>query len=171
MFDKYGEFDSAEELNAAAAGQKAEGDTGALKELAEENGIDEDDVQDYMDGVTDSLCTPLTAAYGKLAVETAVLRPVEIVEDWVSYIRVQCMDNPDMAAAVRRKDRHLKDCIAKILTWSFKNAYEVDEDIVEAAGITASVQMGIPGMARVKKIICDYYLGGGKSEKEVGTRN
>lgn len=76
MFDTFGEFDSAEELNAAAAGQKAEGDTGALKELAEENGIDEDDVQDYMDGVTDSLCTPLTAAYGKLAVETAVLRPV-----------------------------------------------------------------------------------------------
>jgi hypothetical protein len=78
MFDTFGEFDSAEELNAAAAGQKAEGDTGALKELAEENGIDEDDVQDYMDGVTDSLCTPLTAAYGKFAVETAVLRPVEI---------------------------------------------------------------------------------------------
>ena len=53
MFDTFGEFDSAEELNAAAAGQKAEGDTGALKELAEENGIDEDDVQDYMVHTTD----------------------------------------------------------------------------------------------------------------------
>lgn len=172
MFDKYGEFDSAEELNAAAAGQKAEGDTGALKELAEENGIDEDDVQDYMDGVTDSLCTPLTAAYGKLTVETAVLRPVEIVEDWVSYIRVQCMDNPDMAAAVRRKDRHLKDCMAKILTWSFKNSYAVDSDIVKAAGVRASsVKMGIPDMATAKRLIREYYLGGDENEKEVNTRS
>ena len=168
MFDTFGEFDSAEELNAAAAGQKAEGDTGALKELAEENGIDEDDVQDYMDGVTDSLCTPLTAAYGKLAVETAVLRP----EDWVSYIRVQCMDDKCMAVGVRRKDRHLKECIARLLTWSFKNSYAVDSDIVKAAGVReSSVKMGIPGMATAKRLIREYYLGGDENEKEVNTRS
>ena len=40
MFDKYGEFDSAKELNAAAEGQKAEGDLEALIELAAENGCD-----------------------------------------------------------------------------------------------------------------------------------
>ena len=33
MFDKFGEFDSAEEINRAAAAQKAEGDDEAVMEL------------------------------------------------------------------------------------------------------------------------------------------
>ena len=45
MWDKFGEFDSAEELNRAAAAQKAEGDREALIMLAEENGIDRDDAE------------------------------------------------------------------------------------------------------------------------------
>lgn len=161
MFDTFGEFDSAEELNAAAAGQKAEGDIEALRELAKENGIEDDDVQDYIDGVADSLCNPLMAAYGKLNVEAADIKAVEIVEDWINYIRVQCMDNADMAAAVRKKGKRLKQCISQILQWSFKNAYDVDKEIVKASGVNAAnVKMGIPGMARVKMIICNYYLGG-----------
>ena len=40
MFDKFGEFDSCEELNRAAAAQFKEGDDEALIALAEENGID-----------------------------------------------------------------------------------------------------------------------------------
>ena len=43
MFDKFGEFDSVEELNRAAAAQKAEGDEQALVLLAQENGIDKED--------------------------------------------------------------------------------------------------------------------------------
>lgn len=172
MFDTFGEFDSAEELNAAAAGQKAEGDMEALAELARENGIDICDARDYMDGETDSLCTPLTAAFGKIDIEADVLSPVEIVDDWVNYIRVQCMDDNGMAVAVRRKDRHLKECIARLLTWSFNNSYAVDSDIVKAAGVKASsVKMGIPGMATAKRLIREYYLGGDENEKEVNTRS
>ena len=44
MFDKFGEFDSHEELNRAAAAQLKEGDDEALMALAQENGIDEEDV-------------------------------------------------------------------------------------------------------------------------------
>ena len=47
MFDKFGEFDSAGELNEAAAGQLAQGDLTALYELAEENGIEKPDAEDY----------------------------------------------------------------------------------------------------------------------------
>lgn len=43
MFDKFGEFDSAEELNKAAEGLKEEGDKESLIELAKENGIDPED--------------------------------------------------------------------------------------------------------------------------------
>ena len=49
MFDKFGEFDSVEELNRAAAAQKAEGDEEALIAIALENGIEKEDAEDYMD--------------------------------------------------------------------------------------------------------------------------
>ena len=40
MFEKYGEFDSAEEINEAVKAQLEEGDTDAILEIAMENGID-----------------------------------------------------------------------------------------------------------------------------------
>ena len=69
MFDKFGEFNSVEELNEAAAGFKREGDLESLKELAIENGLDEDDAQDYIDGLSDELATLPVAAFGKLDME------------------------------------------------------------------------------------------------------
>ena len=40
MFDRFGEFNSVEELNMAAEGQKKEGDEVSFYALAKENGID-----------------------------------------------------------------------------------------------------------------------------------
>lgn len=40
MFDTFGEFDSAEEINKAAAGQLAQADTQAIRDIARENGLD-----------------------------------------------------------------------------------------------------------------------------------
>ena len=48
LYEKFGEFDSAEEINAAADGQKAEGDTDAIFVIAQENGLDREDAQDFM---------------------------------------------------------------------------------------------------------------------------
>ena len=50
LFEKFGEFDSAEELNRVAAAQLAEGDIDAIYGIAEENGIDREDAEDYIDG-------------------------------------------------------------------------------------------------------------------------
>lgn len=69
LFEKFGEFDSVEELNRAAAGQLEQGDIEALKLLAKENGIEDDDVEDYIDGCVDELATPMTAALGRIEVE------------------------------------------------------------------------------------------------------
>ena len=66
MFDKFGEFDSAEEINRAAAAQLKEGDLDAIKTIAEENGLDPEDAEDFCTGAIDSLTTPLLAAIGKL---------------------------------------------------------------------------------------------------------
>lgn len=48
MFDKFGEFDSADEMNRAAAAQRKEGDNEAILAIAEENGIDREDAMDFM---------------------------------------------------------------------------------------------------------------------------
>lgn len=66
MFDKFGEFNSYEELNLAAEGFKKEGDMDSLMELAEENGINREDVEDYLDGILTELTTPTAAALGRL---------------------------------------------------------------------------------------------------------
>ena len=158
MFDKFGEFDSYEEINELAENLFNEGDTGSLKAMAEENGIQEEFVEMYMQGDLPQLCDPLTAAVGKIEVEAGELNPKEIMEDWVEYLKGQCMENEKIALAVRRKGKTLKGCIGELLKWSFKNQTEVAKDILKAAGVRgAKVTIGIPGMGRAKKIIRDYY--------------
>lgn len=163
MFDKFGEFDSFSEINELAENLLNEGDIESLKVVAKENGIQADFVNLYTHGEIPELCDKLTAALGKIDVEAAELKPKEIMEDWVEYLRGQCMENELLAHNVRKKGKTLKGCIAAILTWSFKNQQTVDKDIIKAAGVSASkVTLGIPGMARAKKIITDYYMGGTK---------
>ena len=160
MFDKFGEFDSAEEINRAAAAQLAEGDTEAIYAIAKENGIDVEEADDFIDGVTTELVNPLMAALGKLRVEAEELKPEEIMEDWLTYIKGQCMNDEAVAAAVRKKGKNLRGCIAALLKWSFANAKGVDKDIIKAAGVSAPrVTLGIPGMGRARKIITEYYMG------------
>lgn len=158
MFEKYGEFDSYAEINEAAEGQLAEGDHDAILEIARENGIDVEDAQDYIDGVVDEFVNPVMAANGKLDIEAAELKPEEIMEDWLTYIRLRCLEDEEMALAVRRKGKSLKGCLSELLKWSFRNAKAVDKDIAKAAGITAGVKLGIPGMGHAKEIITEYYL-------------
>lgn len=167
MFDRFGEFDSAEELNATAAGLREEGDMDSLYVLAGENGIDRDDAEDYVNGVYPELTNPYGAAWGKLQVESKDFEMCQIMEDWLHYIENRLAERPEMAAAVRKKGKSLKGCVAYLLKWSFKNQYAIDKEILKAAGVTAGkVTMGIPGMRTAKKLIDEYYLGGGGDEKE-----
>lgn len=159
MFDLFGEFNSVEEMNKAAEGFKNEGDIESLKKMAAENGIDEAFADMYASGAMPELCDVAMAAIGKITVEAQELKPVEIVEDWTEYVKASCMENEELAAAVRRKGKSLKGCIAVLLKWSFQNCYAVDKEIVKAAGVSATVKMGILGMGRAKKLIKEYYLG------------
>lgn len=167
MFEKYGEFDSYEEINRAAAAQLAEGDTEAIYAIAEENGIDREDAEDYIDGDAAELVTALMAAQGKLKIETTELQPKEIMADWLDYIQIQCFEDQEMRLAVRRKGKSLKECIGKLVKWSLDHAENVDKDIIEAAGLPEWAQkgckLGIPGMGTAKQLIKEYYLGGGEN--------
>lgn len=167
MFEKFGEFDSWEEINRAAAAQLAEGDKEAIYAIAEENGIDREDAEDYIDGDAAELVTALMAAQGKLKIETAELQPKEIMADWLDYIQIQCFEDQEMRLAVRRKGKSLKECIGKLVKWSLDHAENVDKDIIKAAGLPSWAQngckLGIPGMGTAKQLIKEYYLGGGEN--------
>lgn len=160
MFDRFGEFDSAAEINETAVNLRREGDTDSLKILARENGIDVDILAEFTKGKQLFLCDDMVAALGKLDIEAKSVKCTEIMEDWVEYIRSQCFEHPEMARAVRKKGKSLAGCIAALLHWSFKNQNPVDKEIMKAAGVTAGrCTLGIPGMATAKKIITNYYLG------------
>ena len=167
MFEKFGEFDSYEEINRAAAAQLAEGDTEAIYAIAEENGIDREDAEEYIDGDAAELVTALMAANGKLKVEAAELQPKEIMADWLDYIQIQCFEDPEMRLAVRRKGKSLKECSGKLMKWSLDHAEAVDKDIIKSAGLPEWAQkgceLGIPGMGTAKQLIKEYYLGGGEN--------
>ena len=105
-----------------------------MRAMAKENGIQSDFVDMYLQGEIPALCDQLTAALGKIDVEVAELKPKEIMEDWVEYLRGQCMENELLAFNVRKKGKSLKGCIAALLMWSFKNQQTVDKDIIKAAG-------------------------------------
>lgn len=160
MFEKFGELSSFEEINELAENLFNEGDTDSLKVMAKENGIQEDFAEMYLKGEIPVLCDALTAALGKIDIEAAELKPKEIMEDWVEYLRGQCMEHEELALQVRKKGKSLKACIAALLSWSFKNQQPVDKDIIKAAGVKAGkVTLGTPGMGRAKKIITEYYMG------------
>ena len=159
MYEKFGEFDSFEEINEVAAGLKAEGDTQNIYVVAEENGIPKEFADMYIVGEIDCLCDMGMAAMGKIEVEAKEIKATEIVEDWVNYIKGCIGKDEKMAAAVRKKGKNLKGCIAELLKWSLKNMYPVDKDILKAAGVNQTCKLGIPGSARVKQMIQKYYLG------------
>ena len=128
------------EINRAAEAQKREGDTEAVLVIAEENGIDREDVEDFLDGIVPELASPLMAAMGKLQVEEADLKPEGIMKDWLSL-------HPDPVYGRRRNGKGRaekgkepeKKCIGVLLKWSFENAREINKEV--AGGMQASRKM------------------------------
>ena len=157
MFEKFGEM-TLEELNSAAEGMKNEGDLDSLKLMAQENGLDPEDAEDYADGMAQELATPVMAALGRIKIQKAEMKPQDIMEDWVSYIEQQIVDKPEMAEGVMKKGKNLQGCIGALLKWAFGHQQQIDEDILKAAGVSnARVTLGMPGIGQAKKIITGYY--------------
>lgn len=165
MFDKFGEFDSVEEMNRAAAAQRAEGDEEALVALAVENGIDKEDAEDYMDGCMEELATPLMAAEGKLKMEAEELKLQGILMDWVDELRMLCAEREDFARAVRKRGKDLAGYIARTAENGYENRAVVDKRIVEKAVKIKRIvgnhefAIGIPDKKTRRELAEAYYLG------------
>ena len=127
MFDKFGEFGSAEELNKAAEGFKNEGDIKSLYELAEENGISKEDVADYMDGYVDKFASEMMAALGRMEVEKKELEKENdtITKSAVHYILLfmdAMLSDPEMQKAIMEKGKSPKKLLEKMKNTARKHA-------------------------------------------------
>lgn len=176
MFARFGEFGSAEEINQKAEELFNAGDLDGIRALASENGIPSEYAKAYCGGDLPVLCDALTAAVGKLDMEEEEIVMVGVMEDWLNYIQAQCMEDEQMAIAVRRKGRNLVDCLGKILLWSLMNQKKVDKSVLASAEKLIRKQnvnlrqygmeprylqytsIGIPNMSTARQLIREYYL-------------
>lgn len=171
MEKKFGIFNTVEELNRAAAAQKAEGDLEALIGLATENGLEKEDAEDYMDSddAEDTLCNETMAAIGKLKLEAEDLKLESQMKDWKDFVVQMLMEYPTqhmeedgaaLANAVFNPDKKLLDVLAAGLKLSSENRITVDMRIIKAAGLPESAAyIGMCGRDDLKRIILDYYMG------------
>lgn len=157
MFDKFGEFDSWEELNRAAAAQLKEGDTEAVYAIAEENGIDKEDARDFIEGAVDELCSPLMAALGKLKAEAGEMELFGELEFYKTMIEQECQEHADFAKAVRKKGKSMVKCMGWLLKAASDNKKKVPEKIAKAAGLPPEIYTGALTKAEAAGIIRNYY--------------
>lgn len=163
MEKKFGIFNTVEELNRAAAAQKAEGDGEALIALALENGLDREDAEDYMDGASEELCNPYMAAVAKVNLEAKELDLKSQLSDWKDYLIQVITDYPgdELCNAVFATDKKLLDVMAKGMKLSSENRIQVDKRIIKAAGLPDSAAyIGMCGRDDLRQIIMSYYLEG-----------
>lgn len=114
MFKVFGEFDSAEEINMSAEGLLEEGDKENLYILAEENGLDKEDVDDFIDGMG-AFCTPFSVAIGKLNIEKKYAdKDTKMTLDTIAAMAMTLCSDESFAAAVRRKGKNIKEIIGSM---------------------------------------------------------
>jgi len=123
LFAKFGEFDSVEELNRAAAGLREEGDVDGLKELAKENGIDPFEVEDYIDGMSEELATPITAALGRMEVELDTLdgQIKNICLFYSIFVNALLTESKEVAKGIMKKGARLKGIYDAIYAYARKH--------------------------------------------------
>ena len=148
MFEGFGNFDSAEELNACAKGLLEEGDILHLDILASENGLPKAMLQSYLHGTQQELTVPLNAAIGKLEIERRDLKKDGMpANEIVSYLQMQCFENMQLARGIRRRSKSLEKCMKQI-----KKSAEERVKVRRGMQIVALPDLEVFKMAE------DYYL-------------
>lgn len=173
MFETYGNFDSAEEINAKAEELFNAGDTDGIMELARENGLPEEYAEMYIGGEMPAICDAQAAADGKINLEADALGAEGIMEDWVTYIRDMAFDSEEMARGVRRRDKSLVEAFGRLAAHAMTHAETLPPEVIEAMGKAVTdeqlkklgvqrqwlkyTKFGVPSMRTAKEIIRAYY--------------
>ena len=162
MFDRFGEFDSSEELNRAAAAQVEQGDFEAIRLLAEENGLGEC-AEDFVEGYP--LCNELEAALGKLEVEKKHLGLEKELLMLEEELEKACMDDLKIAVGVRKKGKKLAVYLARVIDQGFREAVAPSDEILKELHAVpqqyrGQMKTGMPDKAARTAIMKAYYGGG-----------
>lgn len=164
MFDKFGEFGSSEEINKAAEELINAGKLNEIEELAKENGISAEEVEDYIADPSLGLTSVLSAAVAKLELEKKDLKLSGVLLDWVNELLEMCTDVPGFAAAVRNKGKDLAGYIALTAEKGYENRCVVDKRIVDKAKKIKSIvgahefSIGIPDKKTRRELATKYYM-------------
>ncbi len=155
LFPVYGEFDSYEEINQAAAGLLKEGDLDGLRALAGENGLEEE-AEWYISGDTEVLCDPVSAALGKLKVEKEYEGNM-LLSDIADYLASEC-DDFEFAMNIRKKGKRTREALERIVA-------EVNNDEHKVSGLKGMEKYPngycvACGPMKAFRIIKEYYKGG-----------
>ncbi|MCM1233489.1 MAG: hypothetical protein NC489_25520 [Ruminococcus flavefaciens] len=166
MFERFGEFDSAEEINAKAAELLAAGDTEGIRALARENGLETEDAEAYIAGGETCLTYPLPAADGKLLVESRELQLEGRLGDWKNMVLSLCAEDRQVCDGVRKKGKSLCGCISAMISRAFETKTQVSDRIVRATKVKHNGEMKplrgplyLDGLtnAGAKQVIREYY--------------
>lgn len=157
MFEKFGEFGSAEELNMAAEGFLKEGDTASLLALAEENGIDREDAQDYIEGNAECLATPAMAAVGRLEVEKREIQKSTDVNGKIIRMTIwnfvsSMVSEQEMQVAIMKKGKRIQGIYKALENGARKHKSR-------NCGVSHGTDR------ELQEIIRAYYINGNETEK------
>lgn len=144
-----------EDLNKMAESMKE--DEKALKALALDNGLTEDDALDFYDGIFEQFCNPVMAAQAKLNAEEKDLKLTGECSMYKEFILSMATAEEDLAKAIHKPGKKLCECLGAILKEASKNRTKLDSRITKAAGIPENVYTGGVDKAKARQIIRNYY--------------
>lgn len=158
MYEKFGEFNDVKELNETARGFLVEGDLKSLREFATENGLDPEDVEDYIAGDLPELATEVSAAMGKLLAEekeietkkTPEKMPLKIIMEMTRLI----LTESEMPQAILKKGKRITEI------------YELMKKVARTQK-RGSVGVACGTDRQLQEIIRTYYTRGKKEAEEV----
>jgi len=162
MFDVFGKFDSTEELNKKAAQLLEEGKKDELYKLAEENGIDSVDVEDFEDDLYEELCTNRTAAVGRIEAEIAGLELEGAFKDYARLIEGMCVDNEKLCRQIMKSKYSLAEWLGSLVVLCWNKRFKVPKAILdhvktEKGQWRGDLELGIPSKADVIDSALKYY--------------
>ncbi len=138
-----------------------------MKPIAEASGLDILDLEDAKAATEEgieplTIITPYFVAEAKLKVESAKYNlnmQASILQDWIEYTKKIALESEDVARKICDKSKNLDDCLAKLIEYSFTNAFAIPPEIAKKAipNAPGKITLGIPNMLEAKRIITAYY--------------
>lgn len=144
-------------LNRTAETLKNAKDLKGLKRLCRENGVDEADAEDYMDGCFPELFTPFTMAMAKITEERKKLDLPSEMSYYTDSI-IEMAKDPVLATAICSPNKNLAGALGAILKVASKNRKEMPMEIIKAAGWqNGKIYTGNIDRPEFKAVVTRYY--------------